>query len=65
MGIMKNAPDAKAAKVFMNWFLGKFALTKAAMEYGHTPLNKEVHSPPRTSRRWVWSRARRRSANSR
>jgi putative spermidine/putrescine transport system substrate-binding protein len=46
MGIMKNAPDAKAAKVFMNWFLGKFALTKAAMEYGHTPLNKEVQFSP-------------------
>lgn len=46
MGIMKNAPDAKAAKVFMNWFLGKFPLTKAAMEYGHTPLNKEIQFSP-------------------
>jgi putative spermidine/putrescine transport system substrate-binding protein len=46
MGIMRNAPDTNAAKVFMNWFLGKFALAKAAAEYGHTPLNKEVQFSP-------------------
>jgi putative spermidine/putrescine transport system substrate-binding protein len=43
MGIMKKAPNPEAARVFMNWFLGKYALTRAAEEYGHTPLNKEVH----------------------
>jgi putative spermidine/putrescine transport system substrate-binding protein len=43
MGIMKKAPNPEAAKAFLNWFSGKYALTRAAEEYGHTPLNKEVH----------------------
>jgi putative spermidine/putrescine transport system substrate-binding protein len=41
-GIMKNAPHAEGARVFLNWLISAKVLAYRAERFGQAPMNREV-----------------------